>query len=257
MSRHLARHGWLPARQRTFVHRSIIGESRVRNLGHDFAVLQHAQRVAGRYRAYLDCVESPFFEDAEDFTLTSFLRDEQHAFLRFAEHDLVGSHARFTLGHAVEFDFDADAAAAAHFAGGTGEAGSAHILNPDDRTRLHGLEAGFEQEFFEERVTDLHIRALGFRGFAEFLARHGRAVDAVAPGLCANVDYRISLASRLRVKNFVLSHQAQRKGVDQRITRVAGLELGFAAQVGHSETVSVRSDAADHALEDGMILVEF
>ena len=148
MLRHLARHRRFPSRQRTFVHRSIVGQRRIRNLRHNFAVLQHAQFVVSRDLAHLDRIESPFFENAEDFVLAAFLRHQQHALLRLAEHDLVRSHAGFALRHAVEFDFNAHAAAPAHLAGRTGQSGRAHVLNADDRARLHGFKAGFEQQVF-------------------------------------------------------------------------------------------------------------
>ena len=155
--RHLARHRRLPARQRTLVDRSIIGERGIRNLRDDFAVLQHAQLVVGGDLADFDGVESPLFENAEDFVLAAFLRDQQHALLRLAQHDLVGSHAGFALRHAVEFDLDAHAAAPAHLAGRAGQPGGAHVLNADDRAGLHGFEAGFEQKLFQERIADLHV----------------------------------------------------------------------------------------------------
>ena len=114
---HLARHRGFPSRQRTLVYGGLVGQRRIRNLRHNFAVLQNAQLVVGRDPAYLDGVQPPFFENPEDFMLAAFLRHQQHALLRLAEHDLVRSHASFTLRHAVEFDFDSDAAAPAHLAG--------------------------------------------------------------------------------------------------------------------------------------------
>ena len=97
-------------------------------------------------------------------------------------------------GTQIEFDFDARAAARAHLASGAGQPGSAHILNADDGAGLHGFKAGFEQKFLEERVADLHVGALGLGAFAEFFAGHGRAVDAVASGFCADIDDGIALA---------------------------------------------------------------
>ena len=207
-------------------------------------------------RADLDGIQSPFFEDAKDFLFAAFLRHEQHALLRFAQHDFVGSHASFALRHQVEFDFDAHAAARAHLAGRAGQAGGAHVLNADDRAGLHGFKTGFEQKLFQKRIANLHIGALGLRSFAEFLAGHGGAVNAVAPGFRADVDHRIAFACGLRVEDLIAPDQSQRKSIDQRIARVARLELGFSAEVGHAKTIAVRSDAADHAFQHRMILVK-
>ena len=157
-----AGHRRFPAGQRTLVDGRVVGEGVIGNLGDDFAVLEHAQLVVGGDLADFDGIESPLFEDAEDFVLAAFLRDQQHALLRFAEHDLVGSHAGFALRNSVEFDLNADAAASAHLAGRAGQPGGAHVLNADDCAGLHGFQAGFEQKFFEEGIADLHVGTLGF-----------------------------------------------------------------------------------------------
>src|SRR5579864_2254587 len=106
----------LPSCERTFVNGSVVGQRWVGNLGYNFAVFEHAQNVARGDPADFNGIQSPLLEDAEHFLLAAFLRDQQHAFLRFAEHDLVRSHAGLALRHAIEFDFDSHAAAAAHFA---------------------------------------------------------------------------------------------------------------------------------------------
>ena len=80
-------------------------------------------------------------------------------------------------------------------------------------------------------------------------------MNAVAAGFRADVDHRIAFARSLGVENLIAPDEAQSESVHQRIARVAGLELGFAAEVGHAEAIAVRSDSADHAFEDGMVLV--
>ncbi len=121
---------------------------------------------------------------------------------------------------------------------------------------MHGFEASLEQQLFEKRIADLHVGTLGLRSFAEFLAGHRRAVDAVAPRLCADVDHRIAFAGGARVKDFVFAHQAHGECIYQRVARVAGLEFSFAAEVGDSEAVAVGGYAADYAFEDGVIAVD-
>src|SRR5438046_3113752 len=110
---------------------------------------------------------APLFEHGEDFMLAALPRHQQHALLRFAEHDFVRGHAGFALGNFGEIDLDAGAAAGSHFHGGTSEAGSAHVLNRHDRAGLHGFEAGFEQQLLHEGIADLHVRAFLLRFFSE------------------------------------------------------------------------------------------
>ena len=179
--------------------------------------------------------------------------DEEHALLAFGEHDFVGGHAGFALGDEVELDIEADAAAGAHLAGGTGKAGGTHILNAYDCAGLHGFKAGFKEEFLHEGVADLDVGTLGLSAFVELFTGHGCAVDAVTAGFCADVDDGVAGAARLSVKDFVDFDQAEGEGVDQGVAGVTGLELGFAAEVGDAETVAVAGNAADYAFDDGVI----
>ena len=253
--RHFARHRRLPALQRTLVDRSVVGERFVGNFGNNFSVLQHAHLAVRGDAADLDRVESPFFENAEDFLLAAFLRHQQHALLRFAQHDFVGRHAGFALGNEVKFDFGSYMAARAHFAGGAGQPGRAHVLNADDGAGLHGFEAGFEQKLFQERVAYLNVGPLGLGGFAEFLAGHGGAVNAVAPGFGSHVNHGIAFARGLGVEDLIAPDQTQSERIHQRVAGVAGLKLGLAAEVGYAKTIAVGGDPADHAFEHGLVLV--
>src|SRR5208283_2008393 len=203
--------------------------------------------------ANFDSIESPLLEHAEDLLLAAFLRHQQHSLLGFAQHNFISTHAGFALWHAIKFNFYADAAPPAHLAGRTGQSRRAHVLNPDDRSRPHRFQTSLQQQLLEERITHLHIGPLRFRSLAEFLAGHGGAVDTVTPRLGADVDYRIALASRAGIEDFILPHQAHGKSVHQRIARVAWLKLRFTTQVRHAETVAVGSDSAHHAFENGMI----
>ena len=100
------------------------------------------------------------------------------------------------------------------------------------------------------------LGAFLLRAFLELFAGHGRAVDAVASGLGADVDHRVSDAGRLGAEDLIEANQAERESVDQRIAGVAGLEACFAAEVRYSEAVAVAGDAADHTLHDGVVFVD-
>ncbi len=156
---------------------------------------------------------------------------------------------------AIKFDFDSGAATRAHFAGRAGQPRSAHVLDSNDRASLHRFQAGFEQQFLEERISHLNIRPLRFRPFAELLARHRRAVDTVASSLRAYINYGISFARSAPVKNLIAADQPKSKRVHQRIAGVARLEFHLAAKIRNAKTVAVRSDARDHAFHNRVILV--
>ena len=139
---------------------------------------------------------------AEDFLFAALLGHQQHALLRFREHDLVRRHAGFALRHAVQFDLDARLAAAAHFASGARQPRRAHVLNAHDRAGLHGFETGFEQQLFHERIAHLHVGPFLFRFFGELGGGHRRAVNAVATGLRAHVNHGIADARGAWRKRF-------------------------------------------------------
>ena len=101
-------------------------------------------------------------------------------------------------------------------------------MNADNRTGLHGFEASLEKQFLEKGVANLHVGPLGFRSLAEFFARHGRAVNSIAPGFGADVNHWIAFAGSSRVENLVLAHQAESERIYQRIAGIARLELCLA-----------------------------
>ena len=70
---------------------------------------------------------------------------------------------------------------------------------------LHQLQAGFQQQLLGERIADLDGRAPRLGSLAELGRSHRRAMDAIAPGLGADVDHRIADASGAGVKDLVLS----------------------------------------------------
>ena len=219
-------------------------------------MVKHAHLAVTGDAADFDGVETPLLEYAEDFVFAALLRHQQHAFLRFAEHDLVSSHAGFALGNAVEFDLGSDVAARSHLAGGAGQAGCTHVLNANDGARLHGLEASFKQQLFEKRIADLNIRPFRLGSFAEFFAGHGGAVNAVAAGFRSHINHRIAFAGSLGVEDLIAPHQSHGKRIHQRIAGIAGFEFGFAAEVGYAKAISVRGNATDHTLKQRVILVD-
>src|SRR5208337_4479044 len=196
-------------------------------------------------------------EDAKDLVFAALLPDQQHALLRLAEHDLVRSHSGFALRNTVQLNFDSSAATRAHLAGRASQSGGAHVLDSNNGTSLHRLQTGFQQQLLKKRIADLNIRTLRFRAFAEFLARHGGAMNAVASGFGADINYGIALSRSPSIKNLVAADQSKSERVHQRVAGVTRLKLHLAAQVRDSETVAVRSHARDDALHYRMVLVNF
>jgi len=148
---------------------------------------------------------------------------------------------------------DAGAAAAAHFAGGAGQAGRAHVLDAHDRARAHRLQAGFEQQLFQERISHLHVGALLPAFFGKLGRCHRSPVYAVAARLGAHVDHRVVQAAGARQEDLVLLEDPQGEDVHQRVAVVAGFKHALAAHGRHAEAVTVVRDSADHALQNSLV----
>ncbi len=208
---------------------------------------QHA--VAGD-PADLHGVQLPLGEDLPDLVFAAARGHQQHALLRLGQHDLVGRHPRLTLGHAGELHFHARARSRRHLRAGAGEPGRPHVLYAQDRPRLHGLEAGFEEELLREGIAHLHGRPALFGALVERGRSHGRPVDTVPSGLRSHVEDGIARPLRARTEDPVLADEADGHGVDEGIARVLRSELHLAAQVGHAEAVAVPADAGHHAVDE-------
>ena len=194
---------------------------------------------------------SHFSKIALDFRLAPLLDDEQHPLLRFRQHDFVRRHAGLALRHVHDVDLDAGAAAGAHLAGRAGQPGGAHVLDADERVGLHQLEARLEQQLFHERIADLHRRTLLGRLVVELRRRHGRAVNAVAAGLGADVvDRDCRRREALPLHERVGAGDAEAEHVDQRVAGVAVVERDFAADRRDADAVAVAGDAGDDAFDD-------
>ena len=237
------------------VKRSVVGEGLVRDISDQDAVVANAKARLRLDGADDGGVESPLGEDGKDLVFPALFGYQEHAFLALGEHDFIAVHVGFALGDVVELDIEADAAARTHFAGGASEAGCAHVLNADDGTGLHGFKASLEEKLFHEGVADLDVGALRFSALVEFFTGHGCAVNTVAAGFRSDIDDGVADAGGFAVEDFVDADHAKRESVDQRIAAVAGLEFGFAAEVGDTKAVAVARDAADYALDDGVIFM--
>ncbi len=106
-------------------------------------MILHSQNSVRGDAADGNGVQSPLPENSKDFLFPALLGDQKHALLRFREHDLIRSHAGFTLRNILQVDLDAGLRAASHFASGARKSGRAHVLDADDRPSLHRFQTCF------------------------------------------------------------------------------------------------------------------
>ena len=144
----------------------------------------------------------------------------------------------------VQFDFDARAGARGGFAGGAGQTRRAHVLDARDRAGGQQFEAGFANEFFHERIADLHRAALLLGGFlGQILRRKRRARQAVAARGRADVKNRIADALGRAARDLFVPQHAEAEGVHQRIAFVGFVEINLARDGRNAEAIAVMRDA--------------
>ena len=80
------------------------------------------------------------------------------------------------------------------------------------------------------------------------------AVDAVAPGLAADVEHRVAEPGGLGEEEPLLAHQAQVEGVHHDVAAVALVEAGLAPDGGDAHRVAVAADPLDHAVQQVAVL---
>ena len=209
----------------------------------------HLARI--RHPANLGGGQIPFVKNTPHLFLAALLHDDEHALLRLAQQNLVGRHARAALRHLGQVNLNAGAAPRGGFAGGTSEAGGAHVLNTRHGSGGQQLEAGFHAKLFHEGIAHLHGAALLFGRFlGEILRGKGRAREAVAAGGRAHVIHGIAHAGSRPTRNLIMAQHPHRKGVDQRIALVAFVKIHFARHRRNTEAISVMRNAADHTAEE-------
>ncbi len=232
---------------RPVVERRLVAELLDRQVGLELAAVPHHEAQRVRRAADHREVEPPAAEHRLRLFALGGIEHHEHALLALRQQHLVGAHAGLAARHGVEVELDAQVTFRPHLHRRGGEAGGAHVLDRHDGAGLHQLEAGFQQQLLCERVADLHGGALFLGVGLKGGGRHGGAVDAVAAGLGAEIDDRVTDAGRLGGEDLVGARDADRHGVDQDVAVVAGVEVGGAADRRHPETVAVAADAGHDA----------
>src|SRR5690606_13742920 len=115
-----------------------------RHGGDDLAAFQQAQLAVVPHHADPGRLEAETVEQAQQLHFATRLGGGPHAFLRFGQHDLEGSHALLAPGDRVEVEVHALAGTVSHLGDAGGQAGGAHVLHTGDEVAGERLEAGLE-----------------------------------------------------------------------------------------------------------------
>ena len=234
-------------RPRALIDRRRVRQRRERDVGLHGAAMAHHELAGVSGAPDHREIELPFTKHALGDRLGAWLQHHEHALLALRQHHLIGGHAGLARRHPVKVELDADAAFVRHLHRGRGESRRAHILDGDDGVLLHQLEAGFEQQLLGEGIAHLHRRALLGRSLVELCRGHGGAVNAVAPGLRADIDHGQAHALRRRLEDALGIDEPHGHGVDQDVVVVARVEIGLAADGGDAHAIAVVADARHDA----------
>src|SRR5208283_5630348 len=199
----------------------------------------------------------PLVENPFHFRFAALVDDDEHALLRFGEHNLVARHVRRALRHFVEFDLNARARARGGFAGRTGQARRAHVLNARDRAGGEQLEAGFANQFLHKRIAHLHRATLLLGGFlGQILRRERRARETVAARGRADVKHRIADAPGRAARDLFVAQHAETEGVHERIAFVGFVKINLARDGRDAEAIAVMCDAGHNAGEQTLVICD-
>src|SRR5690606_21479925 len=105
-----------------------------------------------------------------------------------------------------------------------------------------------------EWIADLNCWPLFLVAFGKLGRCHGCAVNAVAAGLGADIEDRVSGRGAARIENLVLVSEADSHRVDEDIAIVTGVKLGFASNSRYADAVAVAADTCDDALDEAACL---
>ncbi len=235
------------------VERGFVGELAGGDFDGDIVAFANAHHAVVVDHADKGVREVPFFKDGADFVFLAFFDDDKHAFLGLGEQDFVGRHTGLAFWHEVDIDFNACAATAGSFAGRAGEACGAHVLDACDAAAGEEFKAGFEEEFFAERVADLHGGAVFLGFFGELARGEGGAGESVTAGLGSDIENGIADALGGSTGDLLVLEDAEAEDIDEGISRVAVVEIHLAADGRYADAISVVGDAIHHAREEATV----
>src|SRR6516164_2198884 len=75
-------------------------------------------------------------------------------------------------------------------------------------------------------------------------------MDAVTPGLGADIDHRVARPGRRRIKDPVGAGEPNAHRIDQDVAVIGRVELALAADGRHADTVAIAADSGDDAGEE-------
>src|SRR5437870_11286669 len=118
-------------------------EGNIRDFRSDDSSILYPQQAIRSHFAYGHRIYSPFSENTKNLIFSAFFSDQEHPFLRLAQHNLIGSHPALTLRNKLKVNFNPSAGTASHFTGGASQAGCTHPLDPHKPPTPHCLQTAF------------------------------------------------------------------------------------------------------------------
>ena len=83
------------------------------------------------------------------------LDGQQHPFLRFGQHHLIRRHLVLTARHFSDINVDAQFTSFRHLHCCARNPRRSAVLHSDNARQLNGFKTRFDENFFEEGITDL------------------------------------------------------------------------------------------------------
>ena len=234
--------------ERTLVHGSVDGDGARVDIDDRLAAPGDHEPAGVGDLAQHAGLDVPLLRDREEPVELAGLHDRHHALLALGHQDLLGRERGVAQQHGIELDRHAALAVGGELARRARDARGTEILDALDQVAREQLEAALDEHLLGERVADLHRRAFRRAAVLEGLAgQDAGAADPVAPGACAEQHDLVADAAGVGQMQVLVTQDADRERVDERVGLVDRVEPGLAADVGQAEAVAVEADAADDA----------
>ncbi len=216
---------------------------------HDLAIVADGKQPVIGDLSHNGSIQAPLLKDSDYFILPAFLGDHQHPLLGFGHQHLPGLHPRFPPRDALEFNIHSHPARGRHLRGGAGYSRRAHVFEAHDGPGFQNLQAGLDETFLCEGVSDLDGGTLFFI-LAELVAGEdaGPADTVPARGVSHHED-GIAFAPSGGGGDLVLLRYPYGHYIYEAIAPITLIELYLTANGGNAQAVAVELDTVNHSGE--------
>ena len=243
----------LGASEGSFIDRAVMGHGARIHVHDHFAPVIDDQTTGVRDLTDPRVLHVPFGHDRLESLGLSRGHHGHHAFLGLGHQDLAGGQGGIAQQHLGQVHTHSAVTVGGELGGCAGNTRGTEVLNALHQGALEQLQAALDEHLFRERVSHLDCGALGRLGIVKgFGGQYGGATNTVTARAGTEQHHFIAGAGGVGQADVLVTHDAHRQSVDQRVALVAGIELHFTADVGQTQRVAVATHTGHHTVHHAL-----